>query len=76
MVWCIFGGYDTEMKGWRCCDPTTERCYTSWDVVFDEVSPWWTLEIVKVSDTGDKQRPKTDETLEGEHDEPNQKNEM
>lgn len=30
-------GYDSERKGWRCCDPTTNRCYTSRNVVFDEV---------------------------------------
>lgn len=38
---CIFLGYDSERKGWRCCDPTTNRCYTSRNVVFDEASSWW-----------------------------------
>ncbi|KAJ4718987.1 Retrovirus-related Pol polyprotein from transposon TNT 1-94 [Melia azedarach] len=39
---CIFVGYDSQRKGWRCCDPTTGRCYTSRNVVFDEASSWWT----------------------------------
>nr|CAD1834944.1 unnamed protein product [Ananas comosus var. bracteatus] len=30
-----------ERKGWRCCDPTTGRSYTSRNVVFDEASSWW-----------------------------------
>jgi len=28
-VRCIFIGYGSQRKGWRCCDPTTEKCYTS-----------------------------------------------
>ncbi|CAH1431622.1 unnamed protein product [Lactuca virosa] len=43
-VRCIFVGYDNQRKGWRCCDPTSGRCYTSRDVVFDEASSWWSLE--------------------------------
>ncbi|KAJ4715914.1 Retrovirus-related Pol polyprotein from transposon TNT 1-94 [Melia azedarach] len=39
---CIFVGYDSQRKGWRCCDPTIGRCYTSRNVVFDEASSWWT----------------------------------
>ncbi|KAG6527483.1 hypothetical protein ZIOFF_009586 [Zingiber officinale] len=41
---CIFVGYDSQRKGWKCCDPTSERCYTSRNVVFDEASSWWTTE--------------------------------
>ncbi|KAJ8647462.1 hypothetical protein MRB53_000485 [Persea americana] len=40
-VRCIFVGYDSQRKGWRCCDPTTRKCYTSRNVVFDEASSWW-----------------------------------
>lgn len=43
-VRCIFVGYDDQRKGWRCCDPTSGRCYTSRDVVFDEASSWWSPE--------------------------------
>ncbi len=44
--------YDSQRKGWRCCDPTTGRCYTSRNVIFDEASSWWsedkaTLPILK-----------------------------
>ncbi|KAG6526559.1 hypothetical protein ZIOFF_016550 [Zingiber officinale] len=41
---CIFVGYDSQRNGWKCCDPTSERCYTSRNVVFDEASSWWTTE--------------------------------
>ncbi|CAL9028389.1 unnamed protein product, partial [Prunus brigantina] len=41
---CIFVGYDSQRKGWKCCDPTNGRCYTSRDVVFDEASSWWSPE--------------------------------
>ncbi|KAF7804256.1 Retrovirus-related Pol polyprotein from transposon TNT 1-94 [Senna tora] len=40
-VRCIFVGYDNQRKGWRCCDPTTGKSYTSRNVVFDEASSWW-----------------------------------
>ncbi|CAL5324316.1 unnamed protein product [Camellia sinensis] len=43
-VRCIFVGYDSQRKGWRCCDPTTGKCYTSRNVVFDESSSWWSSE--------------------------------
>uniref|UniRef100_A0A2N9HGS9 GAG-pre-integrase domain-containing protein n=1 Tax=Fagus sylvatica TaxID=28930 RepID=A0A2N9HGS9_FAGSY len=49
---CIFVGYDSQRKVWRCCDPTTGRCYTSRNVIFDEASSWWsedkaTLPVLK-----------------------------
>jgi len=40
-VRCIFVGYDSQRKGWKCCDPLTGKCYTSRNVVFDEASSWW-----------------------------------
>lgn len=43
-VRCIFVGYENQRKGWRCCDPTSGRCYTSRDVVFDEATSWWSSE--------------------------------
>nr|CAD1829790.1 unnamed protein product [Ananas comosus var. bracteatus] len=48
---CIFVGYDSERKGWRCCDPTTGRCYTSRNVVFDEASSWWSSQEVILPDS-------------------------
>ena len=43
-VKCIFVGYENQRKGWKCCDPTSGKYYTSRDVVFDEASSWWSLE--------------------------------
>jgi len=48
---CIFIGYDHERKGWRCYDPTTGRCYTSRNVVFDEASSWWSLQATTLPDS-------------------------
>lgn len=50
-VRCIFVGYDNERKGWKCCDPTSGRCYTSRNVVFDEASSWWSSEAVLLPDS-------------------------
>ncbi|KAJ0601440.1 putative RNA-directed DNA polymerase [Helianthus annuus] len=50
---CIFIGYDAERKGWRCCDPTTNKCYVSRNVVFDENSSWWAANKEPVPDTED-----------------------
>ncbi|KAH0665637.1 hypothetical protein KY285_026843 [Solanum tuberosum] len=38
---CSFVGYDSQRKGWHCCDPSTGKCYTSPNVIFDEASSWW-----------------------------------
>ncbi|KAL4352591.1 hypothetical protein GQ457_06G020380 [Hibiscus cannabinus] len=52
-VRCIFVGYDKQRKGWKCCDPTTGKCYVSRNVVFDEASSWWSSdkELLPDSDT-------------------------
>lgn len=41
-------GYDDKIKkeGWECRDPTSRRCYTSKNVVFDEASLWWSSQSV------------------------------
>ena len=44
VVRCVLVGYDSQRKGWRCYDPTTGKCYTSRNVVFDESSSWWSSE--------------------------------
>ena len=31
-------GYDNQRKGWKCCDPTTGKCHTSRNMIFDEAS--------------------------------------
>lgn len=40
---CIFVGYDPCRKGWKCMNPETKNCVTSRDVVFDEVSTYYTI---------------------------------
>ncbi|KAE8663053.1 hypothetical protein F3Y22_tig00113123pilonHSYRG00166 [Hibiscus syriacus] len=65
-VRCIFVGYDSQRKGWKCCDPISGRCYTSRNVVFDEASSWWSSEKEVFPDSrefGDKLQQKM-----GEHD--------
>ncbi|KAE8665560.1 PLAC8 family protein [Hibiscus syriacus] len=65
-VRCIFVGYDSQRKGWKCCDPISERYYTSRNVVFDEASSWWSSEKEVLPDSrefGDKLQQKM-----GEHD--------
>ncbi|KAD3641550.1 hypothetical protein E3N88_30774 [Mikania micrantha] len=51
VVRCIFVGYDNERKGWRCCDPITEKCFISRHVVFDETSSWWSPTKERLPDT-------------------------
>ncbi|KAG6471607.1 hypothetical protein ZIOFF_069051 [Zingiber officinale] len=50
---CIFVGYDSQRKGWKCCDPTSGRRYTSRNVVFDEASSWWNPVKEVLSDSKD-----------------------
>ena len=38
---CIFIGYDERKKGWKCMDPKTRKCKISRDVVFDEISCYY-----------------------------------
>lgn len=50
-VRCIFTGYDSERKGWRCIEPSTGKCHVSRNVVFDEASSWWSLEYTTLPDS-------------------------
>ena len=37
---CIFVGYDTHRKGWKCMDLETKMIIVSRDVVFHEISSY------------------------------------
>ncbi|KAJ8642637.1 hypothetical protein MRB53_004385 [Persea americana] len=50
VVRCVFTGYDTERKGWRCVDPVTGRIHVSRNVVFDEGSSWWSSDHTTLPD--------------------------
>ncbi|KAM7494627.1 hypothetical protein LguiB_029236 [Lonicera macranthoides] len=43
---CVFVGYDTYRKGWRCMDPFSKKVVVSRDVVFNEVSDFKFTETV------------------------------
>ncbi|XP_042467645.1 uncharacterized protein LOC122050838 [Zingiber officinale] len=43
----------SQRKGWKCCNPTSGRCYTSRNVVFDEASSWWNPVKEVLSDSKD-----------------------
>jgi hypothetical protein len=38
---CIFIGYSSEQKGYRCFNPSTRKLQVSRDVVFDEMVSWY-----------------------------------
>ncbi|GAA0148012.1 hypothetical protein LIER_42979 [Lithospermum erythrorhizon] len=44
-ICCIFVGYDEQKKGWRCCDPNTNRMYVSRNVVYHGVKTLWYYQI-------------------------------
>lgn len=48
---CVFVGYDSQRKGWRCCDPNSGKVYVSRNVIFDEQSSWWSPENQVLPDT-------------------------
>ena len=44
---CIFIGYDVQKKGWKCMDPNTHKFVISRDVIFDEVSSYYSpLDVI------------------------------
>jgi hypothetical protein len=38
---CIFIGYSSKQKGYRCFNPSTRKLQVSRDVVFDEMASWY-----------------------------------
>ena len=45
---CIFVGYDERKKGWKCMDPATHKSVVSRDVVFDELSAYYSKDKDKL----------------------------
>ncbi|KAK3034348.1 hypothetical protein RJ639_032246 [Escallonia herrerae] len=51
---CVFVGYDSYRKGWRCMDPATKKFTISRDVVFDKVSlPFSAPKFIALGDDQD-----------------------
>ena len=50
---CIFIGYSLEQKGYRCYNPITQKLRVSKDVVFDEMSTWYSTKNVCGADLDD-----------------------
>jgi hypothetical protein len=48
---CIFIGYSSEQKGYRCFSPFTRKLQVSRDVVFDEMASWYSP--LKVAEDGE-----------------------
>jgi len=48
---CIFIGYSSEQKGYRCFSPSTQKLQVSRDVVFDEMANWYSP--LKVAEDGE-----------------------
>ncbi len=45
---CIFIGYSSKQKGYRCFNPSTRKLQVSRDVVFDEMASWYSpLKVVE-----------------------------
>lgn len=55
-----------KKKGWKCCDPTTGRCYVSRNVIFDEASSWWSTQEAILPDSTELEN-KLLEKLEHDH---------
>ncbi|KAD4983098.1 hypothetical protein E3N88_19769 [Mikania micrantha] len=41
---CVFVGYDSDRKGWRCCNASTRKIHVSRNVNFDKNSSWRSIE--------------------------------
>ena len=48
---CVFFGYSSTQKGYKCCDPISQKLYVSLDVTFFEHTPYYSLQGEFVSET-------------------------
>ncbi len=45
---CIFIGYSSKQKGYRCLSPSTQKLQVSRNVVFDEMASWYSpLKVIE-----------------------------
>jgi transposase InsO family protein len=51
---CIFIGYSSKQKGYRCFNPSTRKLQVSRDVVFDEMVSWYSP--LKVGEDGEAKK--------------------
>jgi hypothetical protein len=61
---CIFIGYSSEQKGYRCFNPSTRKLEVSRDVVFDEMVSWYSP--LKIAEDGEVRNGGISSNLEQE----------
>jgi len=61
---CIFIGYSSEQKGYRCFNPSTWKLQVSRDVVFDEMASWYSP--LKISEDGEARNGGVSSNMEQE----------
>jgi hypothetical protein len=61
---CIFIGYSSEQKGYRCFSPSTRKLQVTRDVVFDEMASWYSP--LKVAEDGEARNGDVSSNVEQE----------
>jgi hypothetical protein len=61
---CIFIGYSSKQKGYRCFNPFTRKLQVSRDVVFDEMASWYSP--LKVTEDGEARNGDVSSNVEQE----------
>ncbi len=61
---CIFIGYSSKQKGYRCFNPSTRKLQVSRDVVFDEMASWYSP--LKIAEDGEARNGGVSSNMEQE----------